>query len=339
MNPHPLPQSLRLAQYNVENLFLYLDSYAGQDLGQLTELEWQKLSSSSTGNKPLYKTKASAEAILDLDPDVLMLNEVGGRESLLNFNRLFLKDRYIPHIIEGNSDRGIDVAYLTKATLPFKFLLISHKNRPIDFLYPHEISDISARENKSHFFSRDVAELRMFVPGSHSPCLVILLTHLKSKLDPDGIDPEGRARREAELKTLVKVYNDVHRELEFKVPIVVAGDFNGEAGTVRTEPEFSALHEQTDLKDVFDLAGLADGERYTQMQFPRHGTPRGLHLDYIFLSSHLHKAVVQEQTGVYLYKSDLKVILPYPKSLDQRTTLASDHYPIFCTIKNWRPSY
>lgn len=337
MVPSNLPTSFRFVHWNVENLFLFLDLYNGQDLKNMTELEWQRLSSSTTPNKSIHKTRALAEAILDMDPDFLMLNEVGGEDSLLNFNRYFLQEKYQAHIVEGNSDRGIDVGYLTRRDLPFKYVLISHKNRPLDFLYPHEIPPAHITETRSHFFSRDVAELRVFMPEAHTPFLVILLTHLKSKLDPEGIDPEGKLRRQAELKTLVKIYNDVNQELEGKVPIMVAGDFNGEARRPNPEPEFAELYNSTDLMEVFELADLPPESRYTQIQFPRYGQPRGLHIDYIFISPHLHPLVVKEQTGPYLFKSDGRVQLPYPKTIDQRAAMPSDHHPVIATIKNWIP--
>src|SRR5690606_24436372 len=146
--------------FNVENLFVFMDRFNDQDLRQLPEKTWQSLSTSITQNKPLQKLWALARCIEEMNPDILCLNEVGGLESLENFNKHFLESRYESHLVEGNSHRGIDVGYLIKKDHAFKPLLISHKNRPIDFLYPHETE--GPGKSKSHYFSRDVAELRLF---------------------------------------------------------------------------------------------------------------------------------------------------------------------------------
>ena len=102
-------QKLRLAQFNVENLFVYMDRYKGQDLRTINNQDWQAMSSSTTPNKPIDKAWAIARTIKDLDADVVMLNEVGGEESIKNFCNYFLDNAYVPYLIEGNSHRGIDV--------------------------------------------------------------------------------------------------------------------------------------------------------------------------------------------------------------------------------------
>src|SRR5690606_32967811 len=128
---------------------------------KVTEAEWKRFSTSTTANKPLKKVWDVAAAIKDIDADIYMLNEVGGQESLENFNRHFLDDRYTVMLKEGNSHRGIDVGYLVRRGLEneFKFVHLTHKDRPLQFLYPHETQ--TAGGGKSHYFSRDVSELRL----------------------------------------------------------------------------------------------------------------------------------------------------------------------------------
>lgn len=323
-------KTLRLVQFNVENLFLFLDLYNGQDLSKITEAEWQKFSSSSTPNKSLYKTRALAAAIEDMAPDILMLNEVGGLDSINNFNEHFLRSQYTVYLKEGNSRRGIDVGYLIRKGLPSKPLLITHRDRPIQFLYPHENQTPSG--GKSHYFSRDVAELRLFDPGQNSPRLVVLLTHLKSKLDTERIDPEGRLRRAAELRTLSEIYNEVKKELDGKAPIIVAGDFNGIASPNNTEPEFHPLYDSTDLLEVFETLQKPKEERYTQVQISPLLAPQYLQIDYIFASPHLRDRIVRDETFVYRFRDHLGQVIPPPRNLDERSQLPSDHYPVVLTI-------
>lgn len=336
-----LPNTIRVAQINAENLFLFFDQELPANWRQLSEKEWQKLSHASVSNKSLKKSLWLAEALLEIDADFLLLNEIGGDESLTNFSRYFLQDRYRSFVIEGNSDRGIDIGYLVKKTLRYQFELHTHKNRPLNFLYPHEIQsnlhfETVAPEKvvKTHYFSRDCAELRVFGPDKTKPLLIFLLVHLKSKLDPNGIDPQGRDRRAAELKALTEIYLEIRRD-NAAVPIIVGGDFNGIAHPQRGESEFLPLFERTDLEDVFAVLGRDVNEAMTQVQFTRTGQMQLLQIDYLLVSRNLQTFLVPEESFVYRYRSDLGVTLGLPRNLDQRLALPSDHFPVVATFRDF----
>jgi endonuclease/exonuclease/phosphatase family metal-dependent hydrolase len=322
---------LNIIQFNVENLFLFLDVYAGQDLKKMTTQEWKKLSTSITPNKELAKTWGLAHTIQDTKADIVMLNEVGSIDSLKNFNELFLANQFDCFLEEGNSNRGIDVGYLIRKDLKLKSVLISHKNRPIDFLYPHET--VTSAGGKSHYFSRDVAELRLFHEESNTLVLVILLTHLKSKLDPDGIDVQGRLRRGAELKMLMQIYKEVETEVGAQTPILVAGDFNGIAAKNSMEDEFKSIYENTDLLDALEVAEKPQEERFTQVQIMHSGKRNYIQIDYILMNKILMPYVDKSQTRVYRFKSDLNIELPIPNNIDERDRLPSDHYPVVLCLK------
>lgn len=310
-----------------------MDRYSGQDLDKVSEVEWQNFSTSTISNKNLKKTQALASAILEVDPHIVLLNEVGGEESLKNFNQHFLKKSYLPMILEGNSDRGIDVGYLVKEDPLLQYLMISHKHRPLDFSFDHQKSQVK-NPNSKYFFSRDVLELRVFRKGEGSPRIIFFLTHLKSKLDPDGTDPQGRNRRRAELQTLVKIYNEANKEMKHQVPLLVAGDFNGLAYRSACEKEFESLYENSDLTELFDLIGGDEEARTTQIQFLRDGLRRCLQLDYFFLSPALIDKVESDSSFVYRYKSDSGVPMALSTTIEHRSSLPSDHYPVVLTIKN-----
>lgn len=325
--PDDTQNQLRLALLNCENLFVFMDLWSGEDVQQMNEKEWQRLSAGTVPNKSLRKLKWLAQTFEEMNPDIILLNEVGGIDSLANFARHFLRDQYNCHLIEGNSDRGIDIGYLTRKTLPFKFDLISHRRRPINFLYPHEVGS----NLKSHYFSRDALELRVFPGGAQRPGIVFLLVHLKSPLDPQGFDPGGKARRAAELRTLVEIYNEVRRELP-GTPVVVAGDFNGVAGKSAMEPEFQPIYDETDLVETFDLIAKPLTETATRVNFKAGAPPRLIKIDHVFLSPELHDKVAADQSEIFLYRSDLKVKMPYAATVEQRTALPSDHYPILVVL-------
>src|ERR1700733_2249543 len=97
--PDRLPNTLRVAQINAENLFLFFDQELPANWKLLSEKEWQKLSQASVSNKPLKKALWLAESLQEIDADFILVNEVGGEESLGNFNRYFLNDRYRPYLM------------------------------------------------------------------------------------------------------------------------------------------------------------------------------------------------------------------------------------------------
>lgn len=330
---------IRIVEFNVQNLFVRLDHYLGQDLASVTEKEWRKFSASIYPNKPLHMVRMLASAVRDMDPDILMLSEVGGIESLENFNRLFLDDLYQAHLIEGNSDRGIDLGYLVKRDLPFTYELISHKDRPIDFLYPHEklsrdtgYGNLRSAQIASHRFSRDVLELRVYEDPNDVPALVLMQAHLKSQLDRDRIDPGGRDRRRAELEKLVEIYQEIRSKFQYRTPVIVGGDFNGVAARTDTGPEFTAIYEKTDWLDCLEIAGVPIDERFTFQQLHRKRPGVNLQFDYIFVPPELASRVNREETWVYRFKDETGRTRLIPRNLEEKLLLPSDHFPVILTL-------
>lgn len=307
---------MKLCLYNVENLFLL-----NQIPSPLTE----------SYRKPPEKIEWIARTILDIDADITMLIEVGGLASLDLLNHRYLGENYYTVLLPGNSDRGIEMGYLVHKRVNLFHQIISHKNESIDFSYPHEISEAKKnnRDIKVHKFSRDVSELRL-IDGQNVK-LILLLVHLKSKLDKDGIDFNGNLRRKAELKALVKIYNQ--RRSEFpNIPVIVAGDFNGNAQLETHEPEFSDLYQLTDLKDVLEVINEPKEQRSTYFHFTKDQIREASQLDYIMLPPELHLKVKKEVSGIYQYRDPHGVLIPHPQDSFSRYALPSDHYPIVASF-------
>ncbi len=337
----PELKKLRIAQFNLENFFVYIDYPLLSNLEQISESDWQKHSISSFENKSLQNIREIAKCMRDMNADVFAVCEVGGVESINNFAKHFLNDEYKAFSIEGNSDRGIDLAYLVKSNLPLNFELRTHKDRAIDFLYPHERQSVLGGyldPQHSLKFSRDVLELRIFSESKSEPELILLNVHLKSQLDKDNIDPLGKDRRKAELEKLIEIYAEIGAEFEQKVPIVLAGDFNGIASRQATDSEFLSLHQKTNLQDVFDLAEIPQDKRVTQLQFAPSGKCWKKQFDYIFVSQILKDKVIVNETFVYRFKDEFGTELNLPTTLAEKRKLASDHYPVVATfVTNIKP--
>lgn len=324
-------QNLRFLLLNAENLFLLFDQEPGPEVLKLDEVQWQRLSSSVFPNKPLRKLFELQRIIHEIQPDVIGLCEVGGQESLKNFTRLFLNSEYSSALIEGNSNRNIDVGFLVKKNLNFYFDIGTNKNRLLNFLYPHE--RILEKKPPSHKFSRDVAELRFFRKSQDKPFFMFLLCHLKSRLDYEGVDLNGFERRRAELLCLLEIYSENKKRFP-QTPILVGGDFNGHAGLVQTDEEFRELYSRTDLRDVLEIAQVPLPQRFTYFSIKPGLRSEGKQIDYAFLSDLAQKHLQKDSSFVYRYKYPSGLEIDPPESLDAKLTLPSDHYPLVFTLEN-----
>jgi exonuclease III len=320
--------NLKFCQINAENLFLLFDNTLPPNYLKLEKKQWESLTTSVFENKPLQKVINLAKTLNEIDADIVMLNEVGGVESLKNFNQYFLDSKYSPILVEGNSDRSIDVGFLIKKNLPFYFDLFSHKNKEIDLVYPQSVD-----KKITYRFSRDCAELRLFKSDVNNPFLIILLTHLKSPLDPERIDAGGVLRRASELRACVDIYNELKKSYP-QTPVMLCGDFNGTAGRLNTDVEFAYLYANTDLEDVLELAQVANEERHTFIQVKSGLRSEGRQIDYCFLPETLKSKLMPSSASTYLYRDPYGSPLKKPDTLEQKAQLPSDHYPIIFTLEN-----
>jgi endonuclease/exonuclease/phosphatase family metal-dependent hydrolase len=310
--------ALRLVVLNGENLFLLLDQEPSTLRG-LSEKEWQRHSSSVYENKPLGKLQALARSFEIWQADIIALGEVGGEESLRNFNRLFLEHNYRPLLIEGNSDRAIDLGFLVKKDLPLNVEVRSNRERYLGFHYPHEKTP---SDPQGHKFSRDVAELHLSTDGKLRA--VVFLVHLKSKRDPDLIDAGGARRRRAEFDCLVDIVGERSREHP-GVDFIVAGDFNGQVTGPGAEPEFQSLA-RTDWVDVFDLLGVPREKRSTYFPPDLARKSDGVQLDYAFVArDRAHRVRGAEVGG---FHNPFGLVLRKPANALERELIPSDHLPI-----------
>lgn len=320
---------LRCVLLNSENLFLLLDQPLPSAFEGLSESEWQKYSTSVYPNKSLGRLLKLKNHFIEMDADLILLTEVGGEESLRNFNRLFLNDNYRVALIEGNSNRSIDVGFLIHKRVPSHFNIVSNKERPINFLYPHERQTPGLT---SHKFSRDAVELHLFERDINKPYFIFILTHLKSPLDPEGIDSLGTGRRTAEFKTLLEIYGELKQQFG-STPIAVCGDLNGNASRYDTDREFSELYKITDLEDVLELAQIPQGERFTFFPMKSGVLLPGRQIDFVLFSESAKPLLDPEKTSVFRYDIPLRGRPIGPQTYEEKQSLPSDHYPIVFNLK------
>jgi hypothetical protein len=100
----------------VANFYLLLDrEYDRTELDALDNWTYQGMNASIYNpNKSRGKIAVLADIIREHDFDLVELCEMGSLETLENFNRLYLDDRYDCRLYEENSSRGIYVGALVK---------------------------------------------------------------------------------------------------------------------------------------------------------------------------------------------------------------------------------
>jgi endonuclease/exonuclease/phosphatase family metal-dependent hydrolase len=308
------PFSLKVMVLNAQDLFLFMDKHDQTSLEDLTEIKWQLMSSSLFNNKSKEKCQILAQTIQESQADVVMMTEVGGHESLHNFARFVLNDEYQSFSLPSNSDRGIDLGYLVKKSLPYELEIESY----IDYPLPEP-----ARR-----FSRDVLRLNFKLDGKIQ--LIFLLVHIKSKLDLRRTDFEGRSRRVLEVEGLIKIYQELEK---LNVPILIGGDFNGHAGEENTEEEFKSIYLKTDLKDIAYLAGIPPEERFSYVYFNRGGNRFVQQIDYLFISNRYKHLIEAPECYFPRYKNLRGSPIPVPQRMEQKNILPSDHYPFVASLK------
>ena len=251
----------------------------------------------------------TARVIKDIDADILGVIEAENRISLSKFSAQMLQlvgGTPYAHVmlIDGNDDRGIDVAVLTKAGFE------------TGNVRPH----IDDTDGQGLIFSRDCPEYSITTPSGET--IVVLVSHLKSK--GFGSQASSNAKRKRQAKRTAEIYARLVAEGHASVAVV--GDFNDTPDSAALAP----LLAQTDLQDVS-----------THPKFVSDGRPgtfgngaKGSKIDYILLSPALFARVTNARVfrkGVWGGKNgDLWPVYP---TMKEKVHQASDHAAIYADIK------
>jgi endonuclease/exonuclease/phosphatase family metal-dependent hydrolase len=202
--------TVRMATFNVENLFARFKFDSGVDPEQAVKDGWD-------ANKTFFtildedEKKLSGKLIRSLHADVLALQEVESLDTLRRFRRDYLGGpKVYPYsvLLDGNDPRLIDVAVLSK--------------HPI----VHARSNQHLRSGNSYVFSRDCLEVEIDIEGAP---LYLFVNHFKSMLDKN--DPKNgrrktRAKRQQQAGTVKEIIEARFGKQAGKEPFVVLGDLN-----------------------------------------------------------------------------------------------------------------
>lgn len=279
-----------------------MDKYKDEDIESLSEAKWQLLTTSFKSNKELEKVKGIRDLILQVNPDICLFTEVGGEESLANFNQYFLKKSYDLFHTPTNSDRGIDLGILFKPELKrhskFKF----HSQR---------------------VFARGVMQYELYFNKQQR--FTFLLTHLKSKLNKAG-DFEGRSQREKEVDKLIEIYKKVSRDSN--IPTAICGDLNGIIYEDESEFELAKFAKNMGLIDIFAHLNKSHFDRSTYVYY-NNNQSHLMQLDY-FLIEQKWLGFIEQNSQILDFDGTTRVTIT--NNLSEKQRCPSDHYPVLINL-------
>lgn len=250
----------KLAVYNVRNLF---DNPASLPGGPVTQ------------PKPEKEKAALAQVFRNVNPHVVGLVEVESLPTLLNFRDTYISDMGYKHVtlIEGNDQRGIDVAVMSK----FPIVNVkSHKDRT--FRIPGESQPAK--------LSRDLLQTTITTPNGYT--FTYFVTHLKSK--HGGAASDARRKAEAALvRTIVKDFARANPKANY----AIAGDFND----TPESPTMAELLGHPQAPKLFDVLSFLAPNDYTY--WPQRYRSR---IDYMMLSDTMHNEFVPRSPWIHKSK-------------------------------------
>jgi endonuclease/exonuclease/phosphatase family metal-dependent hydrolase len=278
-----VPTKLRLATFNVENLFsrakvlnyknqstgdqklaaievlrsiLKKDTYSPQDKTDIYRMVKRELQNFITirenRHKLLGKSRVVAAGAGDWDGEIVFREAKFSEVQRENTARVIKEvAAHVLCIVEAESLpvlRSFDTDLLG-SRYPYDLLIDSFDPRGIDvglyskFAFGTVRTHMFDKSGSSRTFSRDCLEVDVLLPGSRT--LHMLCNHFKSKANDKGGTADARRRQQAEaVRDILAANYDLTKDL-----VVVAGDFNDNPTSGPLQP----LLAMTNLHDVLEL--------------------------------------------------------------------------------------
>jgi hypothetical protein len=297
---------LKVGQFNVENMYNYRGKWERNP--ETNGLMLVK----PPFPKPEARWRHLQDVITRSDDDIMIWEEVEDFTAAKDFIDSHLGGRYKVIVIEGNDERGIDIAVLVKKDLPFDVEVQSYKNISYD-----------KDGNKLKVFSRDlpvVSVRKAGAPESDKPIARFVGTHYKSMQDSKG-DPKSVLKRTRQVEQTTKILGK-YEQTNPNVPIFLMGDFNAD---LRTGQEFKPLW-KAGYKDSFDLVPnpLPKDMRRTHSYLPEGEEPVYGQLDGVLVNKAGQDNLVKS-AKIIPYKNADGTDMPLPRTHDERELQGSDH--------------
>ena len=320
--PTKAPGTIRLVAYNIENLFDDVDD--PQISGNIDD---------KTMTKPLETRRAAANAIKELNADVIAFQEIESKEALEWFREQHLKGLGYDYIasLDAGDGRGIEQSVLSR--FPIKAVK-NWVGTELDAVRPAmERGRPDPRAGEKMKFARSPIFVEIEIPSDKTLgttttsttaaaaaniaatpyVLSLIVLHHKSGRD-------FNQQREAEARKVVEFYNELIKEQPLR-NIAILGDFNA-------APDANSIKSYTSagLIDAF-AARVSEGNTFTK-PWITHASNRVI--DFIFISPQLAPEVV-EGSAFVLGTPTRAPGTDYRKT-PEPAGAASDHMPIAIDI-------
>jgi endonuclease/exonuclease/phosphatase family metal-dependent hydrolase len=253
-------------------------------------------------------TRMTSKVIDSVGADVIALVEAESRPSLVKFQEDVTKPQQGKlydnlMLIDGNDDRGIDVAIMARSGFKLKSI----------------VSHVDDRDASGVIFSRDCPEYHLRTPGGAS--MIVLVNHFKSKGFGSQAASDKKRKRQAD--RVKEIYDGLKASGETNIAVV--GDLNDTPDS----QALASLIQNTDLKDITTHPTFqSDGRPGTFAN----GTASNK-IDYILLSPALFAKVTGGaifRMGVWGGKNG--TLFPHFPEITKASEAASDHAAIFADI-------
>lgn len=269
-------------------------------------------------NYPLdpIAVKNKARVIADVNPDILVLQEIEDRASLEEFNDEFLswfgcKPFQKTCVMQGNSKRGQEIGILTRKGYEIK----SVRSHVYDLNFPGEIG-----------FDKDLMEYEILTARGNS--LWILATHLQEQTE---YKEHSDAKRKAQAEKIAEVYHKLYAE--GKKQIAVMGTLN----TISYCNSLAPLLQRTNLKEVTKHSSFnVDFDKGKDAGYYSLGAYRmGVNIkqkDYLLLSPELFDKVKSSglnRKGIWPEKRPIWSVYP---GINCKAHAASEHPAIWVDL-------
>ncbi|MFN4149384.1 MAG: endonuclease/exonuclease/phosphatase family protein [Candidatus Sericytochromatia bacterium] len=285
-------ETITVATYNIRNLFDGIKNEVNgvkQSVADAPEASEQA--------KPEKELKALADSLREINPDVIAMQEVESKSTLSGF-----LNKYVPELgykvvlIEGNDERGIDVALITKLDI---VEIKSHK----DEKFP-----VINQPGKTQVFQRDLLQVSLKTSNNYN--FTAFVGHLKSKHGGAASDLIRQAEA-TKINEIVTAFKNENPNANF----VLMGDFND---TVNSNPLKPILNSNLSLSDIIkeDLGTGKDVYTYHPIKFRER-------IDYMLVSPSMKNEYIKGSVKISKFPQDMS-------NEDKKWMFyqASDHLPV-----------
>jgi endonuclease/exonuclease/phosphatase family metal-dependent hydrolase len=261
----------------------------------------------------MWHVRAIGRQVQYLNPDIITFNEIPVTNNctaqMVDFVTAFCPGYYL---VTNSADDG----FIRSAILS-RFPIISSTSRLHGvYLGPYGYTNASP----SPYFSRDLFEAQISVPGFPQP-LHVFTVHLKSgQADPESL------KRAAEAGAVSNFFATVYPAANGQQPYVLSGDLNEDIlrpSPSNLQPIQCLVSAPTGLQLATAVNPFTDSELTISI---RDGLTR--RYDYILPCAMLFSNIV----GSQVFRTDL--LSPLPPNLYSDDENASDHLPVFMVFGN-----